>query len=185
MDRPSQAGTPRGIAGGLYRLKRWMYRSGRPNLLARAMNAVSAVQFSSGILAPRHWVTLQVPGRRTGRPVSCPLVVVDHLGERYVVAMLGERANWVRNVRATGGRAVLCHGTREAVRLEEVDVGERAPILRRYLDYAPGARPHIPVNRHAPLRDFAMIAARFPVFHVTADRHETSDAGRHETGGSA
>lgn len=112
-------------------------------------------------------------------------MVVNYQGERHLVAMLGQQANWVRNVRAVGGRAVLRHGTREAVRLEEVDVGERAPILRRYLDYAPGARPHIPVNRHAPLRAFASIAARFPVFRITADHPGASDARRQKAGGPA
>ncbi len=160
----------RDAAGWLYRVTRWMYRRGRPNLLARVMNRVSAVQFSTGILAPRHWVTLEVRGRRTGRLVSCPLVVADHQGERYLVAMLGPDTNWVRNERAAGGRAVLRHRRREAVRLDEVEVGARAPILRRYLACAPGARPHLPVDRRAPLAEFDRIAAQFPVFRVAADR---------------
>jgi hypothetical protein len=47
--------------------------------------------------------------------------------------MLGEGAKWVSNVRATGGQAVLRHGRREAVRLEEIDPSVRGPILQRYL----------------------------------------------------
>jgi hypothetical protein len=70
------------------------------------------------------------------------VVVADHEGERYLVAMLGEGVNWVSNVRASGGQAVLRHAGREAVRLEEVDPGDRAPILKRYLQLAPGARGH-------------------------------------------
>jgi hypothetical protein len=58
--------------------------------------------------------------------------------------MLGANVNWVRNLKAAGGHAVLRHGRREHVRLEEVEPGARAPILRRYLEVAPGARPHIP-----------------------------------------
>jgi hypothetical protein len=81
--------------------------------------------------------------------------------------MLGERANWVRNVRAAQGRAVLRRRTREAVILEDVPIDERPPILRRYLELAPGARPHIRVDRHAPLADFASIARCTPVFRVT------------------
>jgi hypothetical protein len=94
-------------------------------------------------------------------------VIADWHGERYLVAMLGERANWVRNVRAAQGRAVLRRGTREAVLLEDVPVDKRPPILRRYLELAPGARPHIRVDRHAPLTDFASIAGCIPVFRVT------------------
>jgi hypothetical protein len=152
-----------------YRFHRWMYRSGRPNRLARFMNNASALQFGHGILAPRHWVTLEVPGRHTGRTISSPLVEVDVEGERYLVAMLGPATNWVRNVQAADGRAVLRHGDREAVRLDEVAVGARAPILRRYLDRAPGARPHFPVRRGAPVGDFARVADRYPVFRVTPD----------------
>jgi deazaflavin-dependent oxidoreductase (nitroreductase family) len=112
-------------------------------------------------------VTLEVPGRRTGRVVSLPLVVADHEGQRYLVAMLGENANWVRNVRAAGGQAVLRHGRTEAVRLVEVDPGDRAPILRRYLDVAPGGRPHFPIDRGAPLAEFEQIASEIPVFRIT------------------
>jgi hypothetical protein len=87
------------MKGLLYRAKRWMYRSNRPNRLARVMNTVSALHFSSGLLAPRNWVALEVPGRRTGRVVTFP---------------------------------------------------------------------HFPVDRKAPLDDYARIAARFPVFRVEA-----------------
>src|SRR6266498_2439986 len=158
----------RNSARRLHRFDRWMYRSGRPNRLARLLNRISAIQFSAGILAPNHWVTLEVPGRRTGRLISFPLVVADYEGERYLVAMLGQNVNWVRNVRAAGGRAVLRHGRREAVRLDEVEPGARAPILRRYLALAPGARAHIPVDRLAPLEELDRVAAQIPVFRVTA-----------------
>ena len=111
---------------------------------------------------------LEVQGRRSGRPITFPVVIADYDGERYLVSMLGEKANWVHNVRAAGGRAVLRHGLRETIRLEEVAVESRPPILRRYLAVAPGARPHIPVNRHAALEEFAGIAAQIPVFRITS-----------------
>jgi len=148
-------------------MRRRMYRGGRPSRLARALNRVSALQFGSGILAPSGWVTLEVTGRRSGHTVVCPLVVTGYEGERYLVSMLGERANWVANVRAAGGDVVLRHRRRERVRLVEVAPGERAPILRRFLAVAPGARPHVPVDRHAPPAEFEAIAADYPVFRVT------------------
>lgn len=157
------------LTAPLHAVTRWMYRTGRPNLLARAMNRVSAVQYASGVLASRHWVTLEVPGRLSGRTIAFPLVMADYEGERYLVSMLGPDTNWVRNVRAAGGRAVLRHGRRERVRLVEVPVAERAPILRRYLAVAPGARPHIAVDRHAPLHELARVAAHHPVFRVVND----------------
>jgi hypothetical protein len=143
-----------------------MYRTGHPGALARAANRISAAQFSAGILSPARAVTLEVPGRRTGRLVSLPVVVADYQGGRYLVSMLGNDANWVRNVRAAGGLAALRRGIREQVQLEEVEPGDRAPILRRYLAAAPGARPHLPVDRHAPLEEFERIADQFPVFRI-------------------
>ena len=157
---------PGTTTGPRARLRRWMYRGGRPHGIARALNRLDAVVLGSGRLPIARAVTLEVAGRRTGRIVPVPVVVADLDGERYLVAMLGERANWVRNVRAAGGAAVLRRRTRTAVRLEEVPVAERAPILKRYLALAPGARAHLPVDRHAPVAEFERIAADHPVFRI-------------------
>ena len=154
----------------LYWVKQWMYRRGRPGGLAKVMNRISAIQYSAGLLSPRRAMTLEVPGRRSGRTISFPVVVADYEGGRYLVSMLGKDANWVQNVRAAGGQAVLRRGRPEVVRLEEVGLAARAPILRRYLAVAPGARPHIPVDRRAPLQDFELIAAQFPVFRITTPK---------------
>jgi len=151
----------------LYWMKQWIYRGGRPGLIARTLNKIMAIGYSAGVLSPAQAATLEVKGRRTGVPVSFPVMVADYNGERYLVSMLGNDANWVRNVRAADGRAVLRHGTREQVHLKDVEPGARAPILRRYLAVAPGARPHLPVDRHAPLAEFEQIADQFPVFRIT------------------
>ena len=71
-------------------------------------------------------------------------MIADYEGQRYLVSMLGPSANWVRNLEADGGKAELRHGRGETVRLVEVDPAQRAPILRRYLALAPGARPTSP-----------------------------------------
>ena len=147
--------------------RRLIYRGGRPNWLAKLMNRATTIYYSAGI-RPRRVATLHVPGRRTGRLIKFPVVLTEVDDERYLVAMLGERTNWVRNVAANGGRAVLRHGRREEIRLAPVPVDERAPILKQYLDIAPGARPHIPVDRRAPLAEFRRIASDYPVFRIVS-----------------
>jgi hypothetical protein len=147
---------------------RWLYRGGRPNRFARLQNRASAIAFAAGV-APKRAAELQIRGRRSGRVISFPVAIADVEKDRYLVSMLGANVNWVRNLRAAGGRAVLRHGRRERVRLEEVEPGARAPILRRYLQVAPGARAPIPVDRAAPLEEFARIAADYPVFRIRAD----------------
>ena len=161
------AARTRAHGGVLYRIKRDLYPNGRPGRLARVLNRMWATVFATGAFRrATHAATLEVRGRRTGRLISFPVVVADLDGERYLVAMLGNEANWVRNVRAADGDAAIRQGSRERVLLEEVDVASRAPILRRYVDVAPGARPHIPVSRGAALEEFERIAGRFPVFRI-------------------
>ncbi len=142
-----------------------MYRGQRPNLLARILNRVSAVVASLGV-TPNYMETLEVTGRKSGRTHSLPVAITIVSGERYLVSMLGENVQWVQNVRASGGRAVLQSGKRVEIHLEEVPTAERAPILKAYLQRAPGARPHVPVDKDAPLAEFEKIASAFPVFRI-------------------
>lgn len=159
--------TPFARSGLFGAMKRRLYGGGRPVALMRVLNHIDARCFASAILAPRHAATLVVVGKRTGRPISVPIAVAECEGRYFLVSMLGSGANWVRNVRAAGGHAVLRrYGRDRSVVLTEVPVEQRAPILRRYLAIAPGARPHIPVDRRAPLSRFAAIAHRYPVFRI-------------------
>jgi hypothetical protein len=159
----------RAEVGSLERLmirhERWMYRDGHPNRMAAALNGLWAFAGKAGLGRDR-LVTLQVPGRRSGRTISSPLIVADLGGERYLVSMLGERANWVANVRAVAGEAVLRHGRTERVRLREVEPALRAPVIRRHLEVAPAARSFVPVDRRAPISEFEKVAASIPVFRI-------------------
>lgn len=147
--------------------KRWMYRGGRPHLLAKILNRGWAIVHALGLF-PNYMVTLEVIGRQSGKVISLPLAMAVVNGERYLVSMLGAEANWVKNLRAAGGEAILRHGRTEHVVLQEVEVSQRAPILKVYLQRAPGARPHIPVSKDAPVAEFEKIAAQYPVFRVEA-----------------
>lgn len=149
-----------------HRMKRWIYRGDRPSGIARVLNRFWARQYAAGRLARARDVTLEVRGRSSGKTIAFPLVLADYHGEWYLVSMLGENANWVRNVRAADGHAVIHHGSAHQVELHEVPSEQRPPILQRYLDVAPGARPHLPVDRAAPAGEFERIAPDFPAFRV-------------------
>ncbi len=153
----------------LGKFARWLYRGQRQNAVARVLNRGAAALFARGI-APDYLVTLQVTGRRSGRTISLPLVMLVLDRERYLVSNLGADVAWVRNVKAADGQAVLRHGRTEEVRLEELPIGERPRVLKAYLRWAPGARPHVPVDKDAPFEEFEAIAARFPVFRVPIGR---------------
>lgn len=122
-------------------IDRRLYR-GRPGRVATVLNGLWARAAVAG-LAPSRTVTLEVRGR-TGRTQRVPVVVARYKGERYLVAMLGGQASWVRNVKPAEGDALLHRHRREAVHLEQVPGRDRAPILQEYLRLAPrgpGAHP--------------------------------------------
>ena len=143
---------------------RAMYVGGRGNATARRYARFCNLVLRLGLL-PRRWVTLEVRGRRTGTVTRFPLGMADVEGQWYIVSMLGA-CNWVRNVRVAGGLATLRRRRARAVRLVEVQVEERAPVIRRYVERVPGGRPHIPVDRHEPVEAFETIASNYPVFRV-------------------
>jgi hypothetical protein len=146
--------------------QRWQFRSGRPNRSARVFSRLLGIAFATGI-GPSQAATIEVRGRKTGRKISFPVVVVAYQGERYLVAMLGDRTNWVRNLRADN-HAVLLRGKRQNVSIVEDFSDKRAAILRRYLEVGAGARPFFPIDRRAPLSEFERIVDEYPVFRVVA-----------------
>jgi hypothetical protein len=150
-------------------LKKWLYKGGHPNTIAKVVNRGWAILHSSGIL-PNYMVTLEVVGRQSGKLIKLPLALTVMNGKRYLVSMLGKDANWVRNVKAAGGKARLRYGISEEVLLEEVEVQQRAAIIKAYLQIAPGARPHIPIDKDAPIAEFEKIAAEYPVFIISAGK---------------
>jgi hypothetical protein len=153
---------------------RAMYAGGRAGATARRFSRLWAAAFGLGLM-PKRWVTLEVVGRRSGRVVRFPLGMADWDGQWYLVPMLGEQCNWVRNVRAADGRATLRRRRAVACLLLEVPVSERPPIIKRYLGQVPGARPHIPVDQHAPVADFEAISSRYPVFRVVPQATSPDD----------
>jgi hypothetical protein len=79
--------------------------------------------------------------------------------------MVGE-GEWVKNVRAAGGEAYLISGRRRKVRLQEVPLDRRAPIIKEYVRLAPGGRSHIGLGPTATIADYERLAPNDPVFRI-------------------
>jgi deazaflavin-dependent oxidoreductase (nitroreductase family) len=136
----------------------------RLTLRRRIANALIRLALRAG-LAPRGYALLTVPGRRSGRPRSTPIIVVTRPDGRWLVSPYGERA-WVKNARAAG-QVMLSRGRhRETVAVEEVGPREAAPVLKEYLATTPITRPFFGVTPDAPLEQFAREAPRHPVFRI-------------------
>lgn len=127
-------------------------------------------------LAPRDAVTLEVRGRTTGRLRRIPILRTLYAGHDHLVALAGE-SQWVRNVRAASGEAVIRRRGSHRVHLEELPPNQRAEVIAAYLRRgrerggadaaAAQARFYFGLEPDASIEDMRAIAPFYPVFRVT------------------
>jgi deazaflavin-dependent oxidoreductase (nitroreductase family) len=138
----------------------------RRSVWRRALNAVVRPLARAG-LAGRRTHLLTVPGRTSGRPWSTPVSLVEHHGERWLVAPYGDR-NWVKNARAAG-YVELQRGRRsERLTVQELAAEDAVPVLRRYYELGRFTRPFFDVGLDSPPADWVAEAPRHPVFRLRA-----------------
>ena len=146
-------------------LLRFFYRDWRPTRIGRWVNRLAKWWTALG-LASSEMAVLEVRGRASGQRRSTPVVIATVEGKQYLVSMLGPESDWVKNVEAAQGDAVLRHGIKQPVHLVGVPPAERAPILSEYVRVATSGRHHLPVAVNAPLSEFQAIAERYPVYRI-------------------
>jgi deazaflavin-dependent oxidoreductase (nitroreductase family) len=116
---------------------------------------------------------LTVTGRRSGQPRTFPIAVLPLAGGRYIMQAFPNAA-WVANARAAARAAdtvTLSRGRRSsAVRLTEVPVDERRPLLREVVETQPASAAKRLVTNglaEAPTPDAVAAAAdRIAVFRI-------------------
>jgi len=144
---------------------RYFYRNWHPTPFGRIWNGAYA--WVSGLgLTPQTLITLQVNSRSNDRLYSTILVGAIYEGNRYVVSMLGDDSEWVKNIRAADGEAFIKRGRSRPVVLKEIPAEKRAPILKAWSQIATSGRQHLPVPHSAPVSAFEAIAADYPVFRI-------------------
>ena len=146
-------------------LMRLFYRDWRPTRFGRWVNRFACWWSGLG-LPPSLQAGLEVRGRISGRIRSNPVVIATVNGKDYLVSMLGPDSDWVKNVEAAHGDAVIRQGRRRPVRLVAVPPEQRAPVLREYVRIASSGRRHFPLPVGAPLSDFEAIVERYPVYRI-------------------
>jgi hypothetical protein len=111
---------------------------------------------------------LSVPGRKSDRMRTTPVSPFEYAGGRYLVSF--GKTEWVKNARASGW-GVLARGRRQQkVRLLELSLAERVPILRQFPVLVPyGVQFFVRVGAVKPPADadsFAAAAPQLSVFRV-------------------
>ena len=128
----------------------------------RAANRLVRLLLKLGLM-PGPTYLLTVPGRRTGRPLSTPVTLVEEGGDRWLVAPYGDVA-WVRNARAAG-QVTLSRGRHtETLPIRELSSADAAPVLQRYVARVPITRPYFDATPASPRAAFEAEAPRHPVF---------------------
>jgi deazaflavin-dependent oxidoreductase (nitroreductase family) len=118
-------------------------------------------------------IVLTVAGRRSGQPRSTPVtpMVVD--GKRYVVGGF-PKADWVKNLRATGEATLTQGRTDEPVRVVELPADEARPLLRQFPVLVPTGVSFMKrsglVTDGTP-EEFEALAGRCAVFRFDPLRH--------------
>jgi hypothetical protein len=121
---------------------------------------------------------LSVPGRTSGKMRSTAVSSLTVDGRQYIVGGLAE-ADWVKNVRAAGWGYLAQGRKKERVRLIELPIEERAPILREFPRLVPGGvgffrRVYgLPTDPTLLPDAFAGLARQSTVFHVEANETAT------------
>jgi deazaflavin-dependent oxidoreductase (nitroreductase family) len=111
---------------------------------------------------------LTVPGRKTGRPQSTPITMVEFDGQRYVQSPFGS-VNWVRNLRAAGKATLSWGRRRETVIATELTPEQAAPVIKSILPHAPKViRDYFDVTSDSSLEEIIRDAPNHPMFAVHA-----------------
>src|SRR5450759_958909 len=108
---------------------------------------------------------LSVRGRKSGEVRSTPISIATIDGSRYMVAAFSKAA-WVQNVRAAGAGTLGRGRNVEQVRLVELPVEERGPVLRGFLRQVRGG-----VRFFGSADPDVVVAAadRYPVFRLDSN----------------
>lgn len=112
---------------------------------------------------------LSVPGRRSGRWHTLPIVVLDHDGGRYLVSVRGE-SDWVLDLHASHSGRLSNRGRAEEISVSEVPVPDRVPLIAAYAARY-GKMPHVAATLRA-LPD----PADHPIFRIVAP-HRAAPGG--------
>ncbi|HEX7495516.1 MAG TPA: nitroreductase family deazaflavin-dependent oxidoreductase [Candidatus Limnocylindrales bacterium] len=137
------------------------YRVGRAE---RIGNLVVKLLARAGV-GPKRMYLITVVGRKTGRPYTTPVTVVETDGQRWLVAPYSGVA-WAKNARASGTAKLRRGRVTEQINVEPVDGYESAPVLRAYVQIEPITRRAFGLGPDATLEEFEAVAPNHPVFRV-------------------
>ena len=143
-----------------------MARTYRLGPARKTVNVIAKALIGAGLSGGSYYL-LTTTGRKTGRPRTTPVVLVENPGERWLVSPYGA-VSWVCNLRARPELSLRRGRRTEHFRALEAAPEAAAPVLRQYLSSVRATAPFFDVKAGDPVERFAAEADRHPVFRLTA-----------------
>ena len=154
----------------------------------RLVNPLARWLIAAGLPTGAPNILLTVRGRRTGKPRTVPVSLLELDGRRFVQASYGA-TGWAVNLRAAGEATITDHGGPVPVQAVELPPEQAAAILRRAVEpYRQSRllrallgsrwRPPVALLRHYRIRvddtpeDYLAEAQRHPLFELRPMRHD-------------
>jgi deazaflavin-dependent oxidoreductase (nitroreductase family) len=131
--------------------------------------------FLSLHLSPKGYYLLTTIGRKSGKPRSTPVILIEEGNRRWLVAAFG-KVNWVYNAKSSGTVRLTRNGRSEMVDIQEVAAEQAAPILRKYVINVAVTRPYFDVGPDSPEEAYIAEAPKHPVFEILATEHPSKQA---------
>lgn len=137
----------------------------KPSAFEQFMNNMIGKLADWGV-GPGYMYVLEVEGRKSGKTYRTPVNLLEVDGAPYLVAPRGE-ANWVRNAKHAGTLTLKRGKMRTTYRVTEVPSGQKAPLLKEYLDrYASAVQRYFSVQAGSPVETFVPLEDQYPVLRL-------------------
>jgi len=137
-----------------------IYQRGRWH---KVENTLMSALTRAGLIPNTYLLTTK--GRKTGRPRSNPVTIVEDGPRRWLVAPYGP-VPWVHNARASGEVTLTRRGDTRRFAVRPVSAEEAGPILKRYVTIAGAAGDYFAADKSAPTDAFTAEADKHPVFEL-------------------
>ena len=128
------------------------------------VDAISKV-FLSLHLAPKGYYLMTTIGRKSGKPRSNPVIVIEQGERRWLVSPFGN-VSWVSNAKAAGKVILTRNGKSETIVIQECPAEQDASVLRKYVVNVAITRPYFDVGVNSPEEAYIAEAPKHPVFEL-------------------
>ncbi len=153
---------------GLLRVVERATKPYRKSWWRRGLNALVRPLARLGLTGPRTHL-LTVPGRRTGKPWSTPVSIVEDDGERWLVAPVRRPELGEERTRGGLGRAPHAVAGEQRLAVEELSPTDAVPVLKRYYQLGRVTRPFFECSLGSSDEEWLVEAPRHPVFHLSEE----------------